>query len=298
MGTKNFVGEVVLPVNSEFGVGDKLSFQAYQTTGSVYRGAFSDVEIDETGQYDFTLQYGSYVVWYYNANRDKSVKLGVVTVDENTVSDNLHDLVVSHTPLTPDAILTLQGYLDEARGLADLLSASKDSLDGAYALLSGLLEEVTEARDEVVEISTTLAERLDAAEAAVITATEAATTASAAATEAAAKVQEVLDKANEVAAAVLTAQGHADDAYNHLQNVISLLDQIDTANETFTSLRDEMSGIYDSVVQAGVTATEQAELSAESAAEAGTYATRAEEAMETAEELDYNLTLLIYQGIA
>jgi lysophospholipase L1-like esterase len=128
MASVNFSGQLDRPLNEEAAGGDKIYFYPLNTVGEIIQSAASIMTIDESGNYDITLGYNNYSLYYYSDVSKKQTYIANVTVSADTVVSTLPDLIGSTTPVTEEAELIIQGYLSEAQqAVTDSQSAQSAS---------------------------------------------------------------------------------------------------------------------------------------------------------------------------
>jgi lysophospholipase L1-like esterase len=126
MASVNFSGQLDRPLNEEAAGGDKIYFYPLNTVGEIIQSAASIMTIDESGNYDITLGYNNYSLYYYSDVSKKQTYIANVTVSADTVVSTLPDLIGSTTPVTEEAELIIQGYLSEAQGYATDAETARD----------------------------------------------------------------------------------------------------------------------------------------------------------------------------
>jgi len=133
MASVNFSGQLDRPLNEEAAGGDKIYFYPLNTVGEIIQSAASIMTIDESGNYDITLGYNNYSLYYYSDVSKKQTYIANVTVSADTVVSTLPDLIGSTTPVTEEAELIIQGYLSDA---ANYATAAETARDEALAAVS------------------------------------------------------------------------------------------------------------------------------------------------------------------
>jgi hypothetical protein len=126
MASVNFSGQLDRPLNEEAAGGDKIYFYPLNTVGEIIQSAASIMTIDESGNYDITLGYNNYSLYYYSDVSKKQTYIANVTVSADTVVSTLPDLIGSTTPVTDEAELIIQGYLSDAQGYASDAESARD----------------------------------------------------------------------------------------------------------------------------------------------------------------------------
>lgn len=132
--TKTFTGNVSIPTDNIASKG-KYVFQALNTVNDTLIGLQGDVVVDVNGAYSVELAYNNYQVWYHDEKSGRRTRLGKVTVSADTEATTINDLLGSFEPVSPAAVLIIQGYLalcrqysEEAESARDEILAVQDSI--------------------------------------------------------------------------------------------------------------------------------------------------------------------------
>lgn len=126
----------LLDPNSSFSAGDKVRFIHQTTTGQTIKGAVSIEVMPELGNYVIELQFGNILVEYKDILSCCYVKIGVVTVNQDSTATSLPELLNAIVPPTDEQLLEFQAILadcvtaeDNAATSAAEAAASAASID-------------------------------------------------------------------------------------------------------------------------------------------------------------------------
>jgi hypothetical protein len=142
MATKTLSGYLRDPLG-EFSEKDKVKFQALTTEGTVIAGSVSVFDIDSTGYYEITVQYGEFEISTRNRYTSKWTSHGVYTVDASTTATSLPVLIGASTPSSDADLVEVQDLIQQAATAAKNAEQHAEDSDGYDTYITGAFESET-----------------------------------------------------------------------------------------------------------------------------------------------------------
>lgn len=142
MATKTLSGYLRDPLG-EFSEKDKVKFQALTTEGTVIAGSVSVFDIDSTGYYEVTVQYGEFEISTRNRYTSKWTSHGVHTVDASTTATNIPALIGAPTPTSDPDLVEVQDLIQQAATAAENAQQSASDAEGYDTYITGAFESET-----------------------------------------------------------------------------------------------------------------------------------------------------------
>lgn len=132
MANKQFSGYLRDPLG-DYASNDKYRFTHISTTGEVVKGSTSYFNVDSTGFYDFTIEYGNVTIESYSELGKRWINQGTATINADTVATTLPALLNALVPASDPLLLQLQALLEDAESAAGRAEAAADNLGTAAA---------------------------------------------------------------------------------------------------------------------------------------------------------------------
>ncbi len=130
MANKQFTGYLRDPLG-DYANNDKYRFTHVSTTGEVIKGSTSYFNVDDTGFYDFTIEYGNVTIESCSELGKRWINQGTTTINADTVATTLPALLNALVPASDPLLIQLQALLADAENAADRAEAAAANLGDA-----------------------------------------------------------------------------------------------------------------------------------------------------------------------
>lgn len=132
MANKTFTGYLRGPLGG-YSDAKRIRFTHISTTGEVLAGSEKIFEVDSTGYYNISIEYGTVVIQSKDAISRDWYNHGKVTINSSTTATTLPSLLLATTPVTDDTIIQLEALLADAEAAQQAAEDAQTAAETAAA---------------------------------------------------------------------------------------------------------------------------------------------------------------------